>query len=271
MNIKYLLFIMILFLFFSCGVIKYGNNTDSTPPVPIVTYNWINDPYNPGYYQFRTNDPAMTSDKGYSYWFINNFTNTSASTYEINVFKSSGCSDYGYGIVFCIQDSTDDPADTGDNTSDRRNFYTVLVRNDGCFQILKIVNKEQYKVAIEGSDGNGWKKPVDEYNNCILNTGAGVINTIKVVYTGKDTNNNSCYDLYFNDYPEKIFTITDGVTVTIGKDNKPVTLKKFDGDQNKDKYGVIVTLAPNNNIPGVGECFPAVPVIVEFMPLMTRI
>ncbi len=238
LNILLLSGILIL-LFFSCQLGYQAEEDPQTEPViNIINEFWVTD--DNGYIQYYTNDRSRLSDKGRTDWSIYDIE-VPCNTIEMEALKLSGAGAYGYGAVFCIQD---------DNTTDYINFYAVLINTEGYFRIVKVVDEVQHRVAIEGSDSNGWKRATDTTGNAILFTGANVSNTIRVEYMGENENEFPVYDIYFNN--ELGVTHVENFTRD-GTDD----LNLFHGDINTDKYGFIVTLSPY-------EYFPYVPVDVRF-------
>ena len=66
-----------------------------------------------------------------------------------------------------------------------KNYYCVLIRTDGFFQIIKVVDRVQHVLMILGCNSSGWKEAL---NNAVppvnlLNMGKGVNNVVRVEIT----------------------------------------------------------------------------------------
>ncbi len=222
---------MSMFIYFSCtfGINIKNNNDDPGVITDTETILWelYQDENETVWKQFSTNDKKMLKVKGRTFWFADEFS--ARDSFEIETFKTSGVSGYGYGAIFCIQ---------GDNTGDERNFYAILIRTNASFQIIKIVDKEQYMVELPGND-NGWNEVYENGSNILL-SGSGVKNKIRIDYLGNIINGYAVYEIYFN----------DKFAVEIVENNTGGMI--FDGDKGRNKYGFINTLSPV-------EYFPYVP------------
>ena len=251
----YITLFLILF-FMSCSYSSSGSGGDggdgnegSTTP-EISTVKWE---ANGEDIQFYTNDMSMLRSNGSTYWSPRSYLSAglTADVIEANVCKMSGMTGYGYGLIFCIQD---DPPVSGAFVA--KNFYCVLIRVDGFYQIIKAVwdgNPDhapiQHILQIDGSD---WKEALNMETPPVnvINKGKGANNNIRVVITDPDNNDHPDFAIYFNGY--NIHTFEDNFL-----DDEGVDLTQFLKSAGEYKYGFIVTLAPD-------ESFPYVPVDVRF-------
>lgn len=254
MKIFYFLFVIIIigiFILFSCaqdGVYNFPKDEEEIPPPPITTVFFediTSDSDNS--IIFSTNDKNMTTSTGSTFW-MPYYSSDAANDYvETVVNKISGESAYGYGVIFWIQDQYVDGEDF-----EIKNFYSVLIRTDGYFQIIKVVNDIQHPLKIEGSNVYNWKMPLDANNKNMLNTGKNVNNKIRVDITDADADGYPYFMIYFNDklaYEFEESYSMDGETV--------LELFQYETGEKQHKYGFIVTLSPV-------EFFPFVPVKVAF-------
>jgi hypothetical protein len=127
---------------------------------------------NDGTTQFRTNDPAY-----YNKWSPRYMDNPGAdqNIFECGVKKISGDDDYGYGILFCVDDS-----DTA-----KRSFYRLFITVNGRFTVQKMVDDKWV--------GN---PPVSWRDSPSLNKGYNVYNHIMIERTGDDAK--ARFGVYFN-------------------------------------------------------------------------
>jgi hypothetical protein len=116
----------------------------------IQSIEWQND--GAGFIQFSTND---TNKYGYGYYipYVDELQST-MTTVTAKAKKMSGAPAYGWGIVFCYQDTN--------------NFYRLLISGYGHYQVAK-------KVAGTYYDITPWTTWASN-----INTSAGVTNVISV-------------------------------------------------------------------------------------------
>jgi hypothetical protein len=123
--------------------------------IPVSTIRFLKPDDNDGTMQYRTNDSALYDRAPFRY-FIN--PNADQNIYECKVKKISGNDDYGYGIIFCVDDTD------RDNVSYYRFFITVNGR-----------------YTIQKRTGNTWATaPVNWKNSSYINTGYNIYNTLRV-------------------------------------------------------------------------------------------
>lgn len=211
----------------------------------IVTKMWETGSDN--YNQFYTNDMRLSSRWGTSYWYPVDCSSDTGQEYTAEVNKVSGRAAYGQGVIFCIQDTPDAGGDLV-----AKNFYALLINTQGLYQVIKVVDRQQYCLKIEGADKNGWIKAVDPAGAFYIDRGMNKINTIKI--ETKDTNTNDIpeFSIYINnnlvyEFEESYTKTEDGLT----------TFDLFKYSLGQKKYGFIVTLSP-------AEDFPYIPVDVRF-------
>jgi len=147
--------------------------------IPPVTTNFFLEPDdNDGMIQFRTNDPANYDSWLYAY--APN-PNQSPNVYECNVKKLSGSDTYGYGMIFCVDDSD----------KSKLSFYRLFITVNGSFSISK---------RIKGAT-NSW--PVNWRYSQYLKTGYNVYNTLRV--EREDNKDSSIFRVFINDNLAAVF------------------------------------------------------------------
>lgn len=140
--------------------------------LPVNTIRFLEPDDNDGKSQFITNDPAT-----YNRWYYRYFPNPdpNSNIYECRVRKISGDDDYGYGMIFCVDDSN----------SDNISYYRFFITVNGRFAIAK-------------RTGNSWTNdPVRWANSPFLNTGYNVYNTLRVERTNNE--NGAVFRVFIND------------------------------------------------------------------------
>jgi hypothetical protein len=150
-----------------------SNNTPATE-----TIAWQVD--GNGFIQYRTND---TAEYGYGY-YISVSTSSQGipasypgGTVTAIVEKMSGSANYGYGIIFCYQDTN--------------NYYRFLISENGGFQFDK-------KVAGTYTILSDWASSSN------INQGYGIQNTISVNQTAAGT-----FAFYINNMTVPVLTCSD--------------------------------------------------------------
>jgi len=127
---------------------------------------------NDGTMQFLTNDPAMYNQ--YIWRTIPN-PNPDPNVYEMRVKRISGNDDYGYGMVFCFDDSENSNA----------SFYRFFITVNGRFTVAKRI-------------GNDWAAaPVSWRDSSFLITGYNVYNTLRVEIASYEKG--AIFRIYIND------------------------------------------------------------------------
>ena len=162
---KNLILFFILFVFIMTAI-GCGSKTKT---VPVSTHRWVDD--GEGFIRFYTNDKQ---NYGRDFWAWNNTILKPTDYVEAQVKKISGNPNYGYGIIFCLQEQED------------RQFYGVLIDTTGYYLYLKAAGDTwTYDLAGEQK----W------YHSANLSTGYNTINTIKVVPSSEKP---STFIVYFN-------------------------------------------------------------------------
>ena len=135
-------------------------------------------------FTFETNDSSYITKKGFTIWGVNQ-TNTSDDFEEIKVtlYKSSGNSDAGYGIVFLKQEV------------DEKDFLVTVMINTKAQYIIGKVTDGNFTSISE------WK------TSSRLYSGYGIKNTVSVSYDEE----NADFVLCFNDQKESIFKIDEEI------------------------------------------------------------
>lgn len=215
-----------------------GGNSDYTN-IPVSTIEWEADGL--GFIRYYTNDinKIIGYPSGRTFWHPFEYAG-SGDVYDVDLTKISGKAAYGYGLIFCIQD--DVPA-MGDFTA--TDFYALLIRVDGYYQVIKVVDSQQYRLAIDGCDANFWAVKKDIDGNNVLLAGKNVLNNIRIETTedAGDGNDQPEFKIYFNNI--LAYEFEDNYT-------NEGTLPLFTYDAGKDKYGYMVVLGPNEDFPVEG-------------------
>jgi hypothetical protein len=157
-------------------------------PVPVNTIRFLKPDDNDGTIQYRTNDPAT-----YNRFYFNYSSNPgpNPNIYECRVKKINVSDDYGYGILFCVDDT------------DRNNvsYYRFFITVKGMFAIAK-------------RTGNTWDgEPVTWRYSTFINTGYNKYNTLKVERT--DNSNGAAFRIFIND--QLAVTFNDPSPINGGK------------------------------------------------------
>jgi hypothetical protein len=148
-------------------------NTSDTNDTIIKTIRYNKPDNNDGILQFYTNDSGYYN-KWIPYYFDN--PGTDKNIIQCKVKKISGADNYGFGILFCADNSN----------SNNVSFYRLFITVNGLFTVQKM------------SDGK-WanQPPITWRNSSHLKTGYNVYNHIKVE---KIINNGIItFNIYFND------------------------------------------------------------------------
>ena len=149
---------------------------DDNDDLPVKTIRWQKD--GNGYVQFYTNDKAYMK-RSYYLW-DDAVTENPMNYFEAEVIRNSGVSNYGYGILFCLQD--------------HRNTYLLLITNNGSYKVYKRVDGTSSHVY---PSGDSWAK------TSRLRQGYGVVNKLRVNYNG-----NNSFSIIINDSQVGSFTDT---------------------------------------------------------------
>ena len=152
-------FHIVVFAFF---VINTGTSQSSRAPVSTIDFGSDGR----GFIQYRTND---SQKYGTSWWqFVDNtLGGIIDNVYEIECKKTSGASDYGYGMVF------------GASNAEPNKHYFILISAEGRYIVRKNNNDKKTTIKDWGISER-------------LNTGYNATNTIKVVKNG------SAFTIFFN-------------------------------------------------------------------------
>jgi hypothetical protein len=138
------------------------NKRETTLPVKTIRFMKPDD--KDGTLQYMTNDPS-TYNKAYHNYSLN--PNADPNVYECRVKKISGDDDYGFGILFCVDDT------------DKNNpsYYRLFITAKGMFTVAKRI-------------GNTWATaaPVSWRYSTFIETGFNAYNTIKVERIGNERN-----------------------------------------------------------------------------------
>lgn len=185
------LFRMILLMLLIALSAGCGGGSDYSPSnpadnnLPVETRWWLDD--GSGFVQFYTNDLDMCE---HGYWARYDEPNEiPMSTVVTQVKKVSGNSMFGFGILFCIQDTS----------SEIHNYYRLLIYTDGYYQLSKMVN-DTFSI-IPDSNNPVWD--LQDYVFCqSLNIGYNANNTIMVVQIEPGS-----FEIYFNS--DKAATFSD--------------------------------------------------------------
>jgi len=145
---------------------------------PVDTKRFLEPDDKDGTLQYRTNDPALYDRWVYNYWPN---PNPDPNIYECKAKKITGSDTYGYGMVFCVDDS------------DKNNvsFYRLFITVDGRFAVAK-------------RTGNVWgTAPVRWRNSPFINTGYNVYNSLRVERA--DNEKSSVFRIFINDNLAAVF------------------------------------------------------------------
>ncbi|PKL25325.1 MAG: hypothetical protein CVV47_04515 [Spirochaetae bacterium HGW-Spirochaetae-3] len=138
---------------------------DDTGDLEENTDLFVEDGGDPGTFVFETNDSAYWSSSGYTLWALDGVAQDTFVSRTVKVYKSSGNSWAGYGLVLCHYD-TEDPA-----------FGETML-------VAMINNKREY---IVGEVASGTFSAFFDWTISLsLNEGEGVPNTIGIVRIGEE-------------------------------------------------------------------------------------
>jgi hypothetical protein len=150
----------------------YTNLGDTNQDLSIRTIYYQAPGDNDGGLQFYTND-SKYYDR-YMNYFLNNL-NDDKNVYQCRLKKISGHEDYGFGILFCADDS--------DKTN--ISYYRLFITAEGRFTVQKRLGGEWTEPLVRWTASSFLKKGYDEYNY------------VKVVKA--DTDDSATFTIYFND------------------------------------------------------------------------
>ena len=144
---------------------------DNEEEPPVNTISFLQPGDKDGVAQFISNDPALYDR--FFYRYIQN-PNPNPNIYECKVKKISGNDTYGYGIIFCVDDSN----------AGSISYYRLFITVHGSFAVAK-------------RTGSTWAAtPVSWRHSRLLNTGYNVYNTLRVERTDNEDNTN--FKIFFN-------------------------------------------------------------------------
>jgi hypothetical protein len=162
--------------------LKWHINLDQpeTTMLEINTIRFLTPADRDGTLQYMTNDPS-TYNKFYYNYSLN--PNADPNIYECKVKKISGNNDYGFGILFCVDDT------------DKNNisYYRLFITVNGMFAVAKRI-------------GNTWDgEPVSwRYSSFIR--GYNIYNTLRVERT--DNSNGAAFRIFINGHLAATFNDT---------------------------------------------------------------
>lgn len=194
------------FILFLTSCDSNGAGGGTVLPPSYTTIEWETDAE--GFKQFSTNDPQH-----HSIGSLSRYANPKIATpniYEIEIKKLSGHRYTGYGMAFCASPTS---------------RYLVLITIDGYYRKIAKYIGNTPTVLNSGTDiydEDNWSN--DPHPS--LNTGYGVLNTIKVEQSAEDT-----FKLYFNG--DLVDTFTDTGTPLTGKGVGGIV---FVGDSTDEKF-----------------------------------
>jgi hypothetical protein len=159
--------------------------TNLTPPdaetnnIAVETIRYLKPADNDGALQFRTNDSGF-----YNKWIpvYGDNPGTDQNIVQCKVKKISGDDDYGFGMLFCVDNSD----------VNGRSFYRLFIMVDGRFTVQKMSNGEWLDPPIFWQESSHLKKGYNVYNH------------IKVEKI--DNNGTVTFNIYFNDNLSAEFT-----------------------------------------------------------------
>jgi hypothetical protein len=110
---------------------------------------------NDGVLQFRTNDPS-----NYNRWqpFYMENPGTDKDIIQCSVKKMSGDDNYGFGILFCVNDSA----------MSKRSFYRLFITVRGTFTVQKMIDDEWLTPPIRWRDSSFLEKGYNVYNHIMV-------------------------------------------------------------------------------------------------------
>jgi hypothetical protein len=157
--------------------------------IPVNTIRFLMTNNNDGTMQFSTNDPALYN-RAPIHYFVN--PNPNPNIFECRVKKISGNDDYGYGILFCVDDTD----------SNNISYYRFFITVNGRYTIQKRV-------------GDIWATaPLGWTDSSSINTGFNAYNTLRVERT--DNENDAAFKVFIN-----------GTLSGIFNDSKPINGNKI--------------------------------------------
>lgn len=181
---KNILFLFSVFLLVSCELEAIRNIDTEIPEETTILeeselFN-LDDESNS--FIFQTNENKYLTDNGYTIWTAE--TINSSDFFEpitTTVFKESGRSNAGFGIVFCNQKIDEKPY-----------LLTVLINTEGYYTVGKVIN--------------GFFIPIINWTATnLLNKGFGTKNSISIFYSSEDKK----FFLNFNGIKETEFSPTE--------------------------------------------------------------
>lgn len=138
-------------------------------PTKTQTLDWQKD--SESFIQFYTNESKYSGLSGNTLWNWGTVKNNPITYVETELKKISGDKNYGYGIIFCVQDTGVD-------------YLSVVIDIEGNYQVIREVNNVTSILKKWALSTN-------------LKKGYNVINKIKAEYKG-----NKKFSIYFNDVLE---------------------------------------------------------------------
>lgn len=136
-------------------------------------------------FTFETNDKKYLGEREFTLWTVQG-TNESDSfePIEARLYKESGRTEAGFGLVFCEQE-----------TGGRPFMLAVLINANGYYTVGKVCD------GVFGHINDGWK------NSNYINKGHGIKNTIAVAYDAGTKN----FLLKINGYEITSFTVSEQI------------------------------------------------------------
>ena len=147
-------------------------NPSDVIDTPVETIRYRKPADNDGVLQFQTNDSSY-----YNKWVPNYFDNpgNNQNIIQCRVKKISGHEDYGFGILFCVDDSD----------INNRSLYRLFITVEGRFTVQKMTDDKWGTPPINWKDSEFLKKGYNVYNH------------LKVERI--DDNGSTTFNIYFND------------------------------------------------------------------------
>ena len=165
-------------------------NQSAADTLPVNTIRFLAPNDGNGSAQFWTNDPTRVNVAYYQY--LKN-PNLNENVFELNVKKISGSDGYGFGMLFCIDDTD----------SSNVSFYRFFITINGRFVIQKRTGSNVWAAA-----------PVSWKNSSSIITKYGVYNKLRVERT--DMGESASFRVLIN-----------GVQVAAFNDDNPINGKKI--------------------------------------------
>jgi glycerophosphoryl diester phosphodiesterase len=170
---------------------------------PVNTIRFLKPDDNDGTLQYMTNDPA-TYNRFYYNYSLN--PNVNQNIYECSVKKISGNDDYGFGILFCVDDTD----------SSNISYYRFFITVRGMFTVAK-------------RTGNTWADvtPVSWRYSSFIKTGYNIYNTLRVERT--DNSNGAVFRIFING--SLAATFNDTTPINGGKAGPVVSVNVMDKER----------------------------------------